>query len=153
MNVLSVDPSSSTSGIALFINSELRMVAHHNSNKKLSLDKRLIEFGAFLRSIRGKSKLDYVSILKATHQRNTNTIRMIAFFEAVAMMKCAEWGATLYHINDSSARKLGLGKGNLTKEECYNKVVGIHKLSKFSDGGSDESDAVVCGLACINFNG
>lgn len=153
MNILAVDAASTRSGIALFINGKVHLTAHHNSNKKLLLSERLTEFGRFLNICKSRTKLDYVAILKASMSRNMNTVRMIAYFESVAIAKAGEWNVMPYIINDKSARKRGLGSGKLTKQEAYDKLKVEYKLPIFKDGGADEADAITAGLACLEENG
>lgn len=149
MNILAVDASSSCSGVVLFIKKAPVKIEHHVSNKKDDLGKRLSDFGRFLHVVKGKTRLDYVAILKASMSRNMNTVRMIAYFESVALTKAGEWSTPTYIINDKSARKKALGNGAFTKEEAYDILKDDYYLSKFNEGGSDESDALTAGFALI----
>jgi len=149
VNILAVDPSSTRSGTALFIDDRVVQIGHHMSDKKNPLEVRLRVWGHWLNGFRAKTRVDYVAILKASMSRNINTVRMIAYFEATALYMAGQWNAEAYLINDKSARKKAFDNGALTKEEVYDILSIEYTLNDFKAGGSDESDAITAGLACL----
>jgi len=117
------------------------------SNKKDDLGRRLYDWGEFLRSIKAKRKIECVAVEKDSVNRNLNTIRMLSYFESVALTKAGEWGAETLLLTPATIRKHALGNGSLRKEEVYDKYKKKYKLRAYADGGNDQADAIACGLA------
>lgn len=155
-NIISIDPSSTCTGVAFLKNGEVQEFAHWNKNKKASLNANLYDYSLFLRRFRAKRKIDIVASEEVSHSRNVNTIRKIAYFESIGLLLAGEWKAKIMLFKPASHRKLALGNGNFTKEFCYNKLSKTYRFSAYDAGGNDESDAVSVGLAAwkeFNSNG
>lgn len=149
MNILSVDPSSTRSGVALIIDDVLNKVDHFTVDKTLDLGRRLYLFGQFLTKFRAKTKLDVVAVERMAVRRNLKTVRMVSYFESCPLYMAGMWNVPTRLIEVTSARSKALGNGHLSKQEVYDLLKYRYSLSEFDNGGSDEADAVVVGLAAL----
>jgi Holliday junction resolvasome RuvABC endonuclease subunit len=145
--ILGIDSSSTQSGVSVVKDGKVTEVHLFRSNKKDDLGKRLYDWGEFLRSVKAKRKVECVAVEKDSVNRNLNTIRMLSYFESVALTKAGEWGADTLLLQPSTARKHALGNGGLKKEQVYDKYKKKYKLRPYGDGGNDQSDAICVGLA------
>jgi Holliday junction resolvasome RuvABC endonuclease subunit len=147
IRVLGVDASSTSAGVAIIEDGVPVRVDVHKSNKKLDLGRRLYEWGLFLVQFRARQKIDLVATEKVTKQRNMNTVRMLAYFEAVALQKAGEWNVPTLRLEVKTIRKQAFGHGGASKEQIYIKYANILNLSPFEKGGNDMSDACAAGVA------
>lgn len=145
--VLGVDASSSSAGVAIIEDGIPVRVDVHKSNKKLDLGVRLYEWGAFLDRFRAKQKIHLVATEKVTKQRNLQTVRMLAYFEAVAMQKAGQWKVPVLQLEVKTIRKHAFGNGAAGKEQIYQKYAKMIQLSPYDKGGNDMSDACAAGVA------
>lgn len=143
MLILGIDSASSTSGFCLLEDREIKHISHWESDCKLTLPERLIEFKTQVTSF---FPVDGIGIEKVSVRRNLNTVRMLAYFEASAMMAAGEWGVPVIQYGPTQARTKAFTKA-LSKEQVYDKVSKLHKLAPFKKGGSDESDSYTVALA------
>lgn len=74
---------------------------------------------------------------------------MVSYFEAVPLYLGGMWHVPTRLIEVTSARYKALGKGNLKKEEVYDMLKFRYNLDKYDNGGSDEADAIIVGLAAL----
>lgn len=147
MNIIGIDSSSTKSGISFVKDGKVTEVHLFQSNKKDDLGKRLYDWGEFLRSVKAKRKVNLVAVEKDSVNRNLNTVRMLSYFESIALLKAGEWDADTLLLAPSTARKHALGKGNIKKEGVYEAYKKQFKLRDFKDGGSDQADAIAIGIA------
>lgn len=158
MKVLGVDPSSSITGLAVAIDdapvwsdvfrADPKALVHANLHAYLQhLDRLWAAHGRF----------DLVIVEKVSVTYNLNTVRKIAYFEAISMLKAVAEGADVRQVQATKARRLVLGKGTLSKEACYDLLMSgaLRRSGWFWErpknsknaGGMDESDAIVLALA------
>lgn len=83
--------------------------------------------------------LDVLAVEKVSVQQNMDTVRKIAYFEAVCMIAGAELDIPVHQVRTTSARKQVLGKGSLSKDE----VLMLTRTVYGSSLTADEADAVV----------
>lgn len=151
--VLGIDASSSSAGAAIIEDGIPVQVDVHISNKKLDLGERLINWGRFLNVFRAKRKLHLVSVERVGKQRNLNTVRMLAYFEAAAMMKAGEWGVPVLQLSVPTIRKQAMGDGKATKAQVYQYFSNVIPVSPWKKGGDDMTDACAVGVAGYILNG
>jgi Holliday junction resolvasome RuvABC endonuclease subunit len=138
-----VDPASGTTGIA-FVDDNDNVVetAVFTANKKLPIASQMMLFHKMFTVLCKKHKPRIVVVEKVSVSWNLDTVRKIAYYEAIAMLVAEKHKATVLQINVGSARKKALGK-NMPKEaaaevvrEKYGQLLSL-----------DETDAIVCALA------
>lgn len=127
------------------------------ADRSQALSTNLLEFSVKLDTLWQQfGGIDLVCIEQVSVSFNVNTIRKISYFEAVAMIVAASHGTEVIQIKPSQARKIALGKGSLSKDECYDLILAHVGASNWFwtapvnaklKGGSDETDALVCALA------
>lgn len=127
---------------------EVLHVGTFESNPKLEIEKNMAMFERHLFSL-SRVVPDVVVVEKVSVSWNVNTIRKIAYYEAVAMIYSHGQGADLQQVQATKARRIVLGKGNLSKEKCYDIVVEKYPRdwAKPNKGGMDETDAFVLAMA------
>lgn len=147
MLILGIDSSSTKSGVAVIKDGKVTEVSVFYSNKKDDLGKRLYDWGEYLRNTKAKRRIDAIGLEQVSSSRNLNTVRMLAYFEAVVIQKSAEWDTKLFLFKPATARKIALGNGSITKEQVYDKFKKKYGLLPYSNGGNDQSDSIVIALA------
>lgn len=158
MKVLGVDPSSTVTGLAVAVDDAPIWSDVFRTDPKKTVDTNLWAFISHLGTLwQMHGTFDLVVVEKVSVQWNVNTIRKIAYFEAASMIKAAAEGAKVQQVQATKARRLVLGKGTLSKEACYDLLMSDESTKSGwfwqrpknakSDGGMDETDAVVLALA------
>lgn len=158
MRILGIDPSSTSTGIALVEDGRLMDAACWRASKEPDISITLLKYARWLESHRLTCNLDSVCIERVSVSWNMNSIRKIAYVEGVSMATMRSLGVTnVSQMNPSSARKAVFGKGDIKKDRAYELMTGMYDYvdwAKFKDGGSDMADAAVLGLAgWLTFNG
>jgi Holliday junction resolvasome RuvABC endonuclease subunit len=144
MLVLGIDSASSKTGFCLLEDREIIHISNWDSDTSLSLPERLYEFSVQVASF---FPVDGIGLEMVAVRRNLNTVRMLAYFEASAMLVAGQWGIPVFQYRPTDARTKAFKKA-LSKEQVYKKVKKLHKLSPYEKGGNDESDAYTVALAC-----
>jgi len=148
---LGVDPSSSVTGLAVAIDDELTHTEVFRADPKIDIERNMAAFRDRLIQMWFEfGTVDIVVVEKVSVQWNVNTIRKIAYFEAVAMLRGADAGCAVIPVQATRARKTVLGSGGLSKEVCYGmmKEMFPHRVWLGpKEGGMDETDAAVLALA------
>lgn len=147
LNIISIDPSSSCSGVAFITDGEVVEHSHWEKDKKADLGANLYSYSLFLKRFRAKRKVNWIASEEVSHSRNVNTIRKIAYFESVGLLLGGEWKAEILLLKVKTHRRLAFGNGSFTKEWCYNELSKKYKFPPYDSGGNDESDAISVGLA------
>lgn len=156
MRVLGIDPSSTLTGFALVENEALLKTWVWEKSKSKSdawnLQDYYDQLYFKLRNQFGVGEpiapMACVEFLKVT--KNAGTVRKLSHYQAASVLACKRGGLVVIEAAASSARKEALGKGNLSKEECFKRVkkrFPDHKFLRADKGGMDESDAIVLALA------
>lgn len=151
MRALGVDPSSSATGIA-FVDHDMPphdVLIHKETfttDTKLTLEKNMNNLLVLLVDLGNTVwKPEIVIVEKVSVSWNVNTIRKIAYFEAVAMLAADHWSARLFQPQATKARNRVFGKGNMSKEACWDKVKEDWPRGNWKT--MDETDAFVLALA------
>lgn len=156
MKVLGIDPSSTLTGFALVEDGELLKTWVWEKNKSKSdawnLSNYYDELYFKLHNVFGIGEpiapMACVEFLKVT--KNAGTVRKLSHYQAASVLACKRAGLVVIEAAVSSARKEALGKGNLSKEECFKRIKKLfpgHTFLRADKGGMDESDAIVLALA------
>jgi Holliday junction resolvasome RuvABC endonuclease subunit len=144
--VLGVDPSSTIAAACRLHDKELEKLDTFESHKHTGLHFNLIRFQRFLEEFNEDRSVDIVVIERVAVARSMTTVRLLAYYEAAALLKAAQWGCEFELMEVSRARKKALGKAH-SKGETYKLVGKMINLHAFDKGGSDEADAYVAALA------
>ena len=149
MITLGVDPSSSSTGFALLNNTKLVGIDVWRP-KDREVFSGLYSLNKFLRSSWICTRFDSCSIEKISVVRNLNAVRRISYVEGVIGSFAYEECSNVVQMNPTESRKIVFGVGNINKDCVYHEIISKYShvdFLKFDKGGSDQSDAVVLGLA------
>ena len=151
MRVLGIDPSSTCCGVAIVDRGGLVDTSAWDKKPSLSAAANLYDYYlwqcAYIRSMTpDMACVEFLSV-----SRNMDSVRAVSHFQAAAVLACKSEGNMLVvEARVTSARKVVLGRGNLSKEEAW-KIVRErfpeHKFRRADKGGMDEADALVLALA------
>jgi Holliday junction resolvasome RuvABC endonuclease subunit len=86
----------------------------------------------------------HVGIERVHVSWNVNTIRLLAYFEAIAMYAAEQMQCRVEQLAVTSARKRVLGSGKLSKAETAEKIKAMYTGLSLTD---DECDAILIALA------
>jgi Holliday junction resolvasome RuvABC endonuclease subunit len=146
MIVMGVDCASKKTGIAVMRGKNLlhhelyeSMLPPNASDAELSealfsIRKRILHLGK-------KYKIKKIVVELTGVQRNTNTLRLLAYFEAIVVLVAMELGVEIERIRTTSVRKSVLGSGNIDKKQVVANII-----DKYGEMGEDEAEAVVFAL-------
>lgn len=148
MRIIGIDSSSTRCGIVYLKDEEVQNIELFVSNKKEDIGLRLHNWGVFLQRFKAKRKVDCIAVEKDSVNRNLNTIRMLSYFESVALAKAGEWRADTLLLTPLTARKQALGSGTFTKEDVYDYYKKRYKITEeYGKGGNDKTDALCVAFA------
>lgn len=150
MRVLGIDPSSSISGGATVEKGKLRRTMLWFKNERRSHPHNLHDFFNTVKLWCEEEDPDVACIEALSVSRGAQVTRMIAFYQAAAVLACKEMGVTVIEAKVSRARMLVLGDGSMSKEDAHpaiKKMFPKHKFKQFKSGGADETDATVLAVA------
>jgi Holliday junction resolvasome RuvABC endonuclease subunit len=146
MIVMGVDCASKKTGIAVMRGKSL---LHHELYESMlppnasdsELSEALFSFRKRLTHVGKKYKIKKIVVELTGVQRNTNTLRLLAYFEAIVVLVAMELGVEIERVRTTSVRKSVLGSGNIDKKQVVANI--IDKYGKMSE---DEAEAVVFAL-------
>jgi Holliday junction resolvasome RuvABC endonuclease subunit len=151
---LGIDPSSARSGGALVEHRprsvKLVETMLWEKNERRSHPWNLHNFFETVCGWCESTEADRATIEALSVARGAQVTRMIAFYQAAAVLGCKVSGLTVIEARVSTARMIVLGDGNMPKEEAHKAVkkkFPKHKFKRYDSGGSDETDATVLALA------
>lgn len=150
LKVLGIDPSSSSSGGASVEKGKLLRTMLWKKTQGRSHPWNLHDFFETVELWIAEEEPDVACIESLSVARGAKVTRVLAFFQAGAVLACKECGIPVIELRVSSARKIALGNGGLAKEEAHAAVKQMfpkHKFRAYNQGGNDETDAVVLGVA------
>ena len=150
MKIVGIDPSSSCCGLALTEDEKLLLTDAWYKDKNKSHPENLVGYFIWLQSWLAINDPDVAVVEFLSVTQNAQATRMIAFYQGVSALVCKLRGLLVIEGRTTSARKAALGKGNLSKQEAYDKVKKLypyHKFKGFKSGGADEADATILALA------
>lgn len=160
--VIGIDASSSMTGVALVEGDDLIDTWVWEKDKSKSGIWNLNSYFRWLRDLlvesweepRGKVGLamraNMACIEYLTVSQNAQTTRVLSHYQAASVLACKEVGVTVIEGRVSSARREALGRGNMSKDECWNEIRRRYPDYRFrpkTRGGMDETDAIVLALA------
>lgn len=152
MLIVGIDPSSSICGVALVENQKLLLTDAWFKDKNKSSSENLVFYFIWLQSWLSANKPDIAVIEFLSVVRNAEATRKIAHYQAISNVVCKLRGMLVIEARATSARKAALGKGNLSKKECFEtikKKYPDHLFKRFDSSGADETDACVLALGGI----
>lgn len=151
MKVMGVDVSSSSTGLTVIEDGQLvESTIWKPLNKKALASDRLFEYGQWIGNKLYAHRPDLVAVTSTSFSRNIHTTRVISRYEGVTIDKAKLYSADVVEAKDSTARKLVLSRGNLSKEEAYQEVRLLepdYPFLPFKKGGDDQTDAWVMAKA------
>lgn len=144
--VIGIDPASKHAGIAVVENTELL----DSEQLKLDIGKTteqlafaLSDFKAEIKKWLVKYQPSLLVVENTSVPRNLHTTKILAYFEAVAMIAAAEYKACLIErARTKQARSKVFGRGDISKPEI--KTILDKQYGK--DFGMDEAEAIVFAL-------
>jgi Holliday junction resolvasome RuvABC endonuclease subunit len=146
MIVMGVDCASKKTGIAIMRGSNLlhrelyeTMLPPNASDAELS--KALYFFKKKLIHLSNKYKIKKIVVELTGVQRNTNTLRLLAYFEAIVVLAAMELNAEIERVRTTSVRKSVLGSGSIDKKTVVQNVI-----DKYGQMSEDEAEAIVFAL-------
>lgn len=152
MKILGIDPSSSCTGVALVENNELLKTDAWFKSESGSYSDRLVDYFIWLQSFLSANEPDVSVIEFLSVVRNAEAVRKISHFQGISALACKLRGILIIEARVTSARKVSLGKGNLSKQESYNiikKKFPNEDWGRIDNGGGDRADALVLALGGI----
>jgi crossover junction endodeoxyribonuclease RuvC len=150
LKIAGIDPSSSCCGVALLENNNLLLTDAWLKTKNKSSSENLVDYFVWLQNWLAYNKPDVAIIEFLSVVRNAEATRKIAHYQAISSLVCKLRGMMVIEARATSARKAALGKGNLSKRECFDQIkkkFPDHKFKRFDGSGADETDATVLALA------
>jgi Holliday junction resolvasome RuvABC endonuclease subunit len=146
MIVMGVDCASKKTGIAVMRGKNL---LHHELYESMlppnasdaELSEALFSIRKRLLHVAKKYKIKKIVVELTGVQRNTNTLRLLAYFEAIVVLVAMELGVEIERVRTTSVRKSVLGSGNIDKKQVVANVI-----DKYGEMGEDEAEAVVFAL-------
>lgn len=144
MIVAGIDPSSGTTGIAI-VQDGRTLLTHttFTADKAHTLSHNMWEFHKQLHKLAMLYKPRRFVVERVSVSWNVNTIRRIAYYEAMAMIVAERRRAEVVQMNVSQARKRVLGAGNATKADVTREM----SLRWSVNLTPDEADAALLALA------
>lgn len=153
MKIAGVDPSSSVCGVALVEDNNLLITDAWVKDKTKSHPENLVGYFIWLQNWLSANEPDVAVIEFLSVTRNAEAARVIAFYQGVSALVCKLRGLLVIEARATSARKASLGKGNLSKKECFaliKKKYPDHVFKRFDSSGADETDATILALGGIS---
>ncbi len=150
MKVLGIDPSSQFSGGAIVDKGKLKVVMLWFKDDRRSHPHNLYDFFNTVRQWCRDEDPDVACIEALSVTRGAQVTRMIAFYQAAAVLACKKEGVVVIEARVKTARMIVLGNGNMDKEEAYKAVKKMFpemKFKQFKSGGADQTDANVLAVA------
>ena len=150
MRIVGLDPSSTCCGIALVVDDEPTMLDAWERPKIGSAPARLTEYFVWLRTWLALNKPDMACVEFLSVERNAQTTRIIAHYQAASVIACKLKGLVVVEARVTSARKAVLGDGSLAKPKVFELMKKRYphlEFGRFDRGGGDRADALVLALA------
>ena len=146
MIVLGVDPASTKTGLAVVDRGKADQLLYTEQfvlDRKATIDHNLSRFFKEVDRVICTVNVGHVVIERVHVSWNVNTIRKLAYFEAVAMLAAFDAGCVVEQLGVTTVRKKVFGSGKLKKEEAA-ELVRQRYHSTLTD---DETDAIALALA------
>jgi crossover junction endodeoxyribonuclease RuvC len=144
--VLGVDPSSTRSGLAAILRrgdeNEIVHIETFARSKDEEIQHAMARFKGMMEHIVTQHGVEKIVVELVAVQHNLNTVRKIAYFEAMAMLVASQMGLDVEQIRTTSALKRVTGTGRMDKPDRQKWVLD-HTGRHVSE---DEADAVIFAL-------
>ncbi len=147
MIVMGIDNASKLSGIAVMAPDAL--VYHELFRSELTpnasddeLSSALSRYHLHLIALCDTYKPDKIVVELTGVARNANTMRLIAYFEAIVILVARTMGAELERVRTTSVRKKVFNNGRLDKADVVKKII-----NKYGVMSADEAEAVAFALS------
>ena len=161
MRVVGIDPASGRCGVAVvdFVDERhekpefVDVFAFDSAVKDKAAGARARSMQLFAQRLRQIESVNLVMIgCSNAFTGNTRTVRLIAYYEAVALLWAAEIYAEVILLGDGTARRIVLGSGGIAKADVYDVFMEIYGNDwpwgeKGAKGTDDKIDAGVFALA------
>lgn len=151
MRIGGLDTSSSFCGLGVADDGVLKHIeVWQPSDKKASQEQKLYEWYLFYEAWHRVWKPDIVAFEEVQSARNAITVRILARFEAAAIIVGKANGSLVLPCNVKTCRKVVLGRGDIDKEEAFEQLRKTYPQfawARKTVGGMDQSDAIVIALA------
>lgn len=150
MKIAGIDPSSSCTGVSLVEDKRLLLTDAWFKPKTGSAPDRLVNYFLWLQNWLAVNEPDVTVIEFLSVVRNAEATRVISHYQAISALACKLRGCMVIEARVTSARKVALGRGNLSKEESYKMIKSIftnEDWGRINNSGADRSDATVLALA------
>jgi Holliday junction resolvasome RuvABC endonuclease subunit len=151
VKLVGVDPSSSCSGVAYMDRKGLLLTDTWKRPSSGSAPERLYQFHEWLIGwLRRVGVPDMAAVEFLSVERNAQSTRVVSHYQSAAVLACKRLGVVVVEGRVSTARKIALGSGALSKRDAFDAVKRLypnHDFGRFDKGGSDRADAVVMALA------
>lgn len=150
MKIVGIDPSSSCTGVALVENKQLLLTDAWHKPKSGSAPDRLVDCFLWLQNWLSSNNPDVAVIEFLSVVRNAEATRIISHYQSICALACKLRGLLVIEARVTSARKVALGKGNLSKEDSYKmikKMFPFEDWGNINNGGGDRGDATTLALA------
>lgn len=146
-----IDPSSTSTGLAVVgPRGGIKYTSSWVRPKKGDIFDWMVEYyGWITRELRSISvTAGHAAVEQLSVSQNMDTVRKIAYFEALALLACIQNNISVNQVKATSVRKVVYGAGNLSKKQVYEKNAERYGKKLFKSHGKaalDVSDAL--GLA------
>ncbi len=151
MKILGVDCSSSCSAASLVVDGEFEANELWRPLKNVQAADKLLNYYDWIGIVIARFRPQRVVVSTTSFSRSHQTTRVLARYESATIIQARQFGAEVIEAKDSEARKIVLGKGNLTKQEAYETVVNDilpnYAWLPFKAGGDDQVDSFVFAMA------
>lgn len=147
---MGIDPSSSCSGVAIVNEGKIEYSTHVVHSPDMPIQRNMNLFLKFLWKLQKESQVEGLVIERVSVSWNVNTIRKIAYFEAMGLLLAAQEAIYVSQVQATKARRIVLGRGTLSKEASFEVVKAKFPRWKFyskAEPAMDEADAIVLALA------
>jgi len=146
MIVMGVDCASKKTGIAIMDNTYLLYSELYDSELPPNctdeqLSRALFRLRKRLRHLGKKFKINKIVVELTGVTRNTNTLRLISYFEAIVVLVATELNIEIERTRTTSVRKSVFGAGNIHKSDVVAQIMDI-----YGEMSEDEAEAIVFAL-------
>jgi crossover junction endodeoxyribonuclease RuvC len=154
--ILAIDPGYDRVGIAILKKNgkieELIFSECHETNRKLSHDKRLSSISSEVKKCIGTFRPSVLAIEKLFFNKNRKSALLVAEARGVILSEAASLGLEIYEYSPQEIKIAVTGYGNSDKKQVTDMVKRLTHPSK-AIRYDDEYDAIATGLAYFAING
>jgi Holliday junction resolvasome RuvABC endonuclease subunit len=152
VKIIGIDPSSSCTGIALVEDGNLIDINAWYKDKNKTASENLVLYYDWLYTWISFNEPDVAVIEFLSVVRNAEATRKISHYQALSALVCKQKNLLIIESRVTSARKVTLGNGGLSKEKAFQiikKRFSEFDFGRIDKGGGDKSDAVILALGGV----